>query len=84
MVTFKTLIKADHKLGKDDFVFGRIMGAMAVLCKDDPAMGIESGYSLLRNGDRVIIAKTTIRQYDSFVNVIESWYPGLCVFKYAL
>lgn len=83
MVTFKTMVKADHKLGKDDFVFGRIMGAMAVLCKDDPAMGIESGYRRCNNGDRIIIAETTFQQYKAFTKVIENWYPGLCMFYYA-
>ena len=28
----KTLVKNDHTLGKDVFVLGRIMGAMAVMC----------------------------------------------------
>lgn len=36
----KTLVKADHKLGKDLFVLGRIMGAMVVMCNEDPRDGI--------------------------------------------
>ena len=78
---FKTLVKDDHKLGKDNFVFGRIMGAMAVMCKDDPAMGLESGWGHCDNG-KIIKTETTVEQYGAFASVIENWYTGLCIFDY--
>lgn len=77
----KTLIKSDHKLGKDDFISGRIVGAMAVLCKEDPAKGLEFGMIRCENG-RIIMTETIDDRYDAFINVIENWYPGLCVFDY--
>ena len=77
----KTLVKYDHALGKDDFVLGRVMGAMAAICKDDPAMGIEKGRGRCKDGN-IFVAETTFEKYDTFAQVVESWYPGLCIFGY--
>lgn len=79
--TIKTLVKSNHKLGTDVFVLGRIMGAMAVMCKDDPAKGLEYGQGICGSG-HIFVAKTTDEKYEAFTNVIEEWYPGLCVFDY--
>lgn len=78
----KTLVKHDHTLGKDNYVLGRIVGAMAVLCKEDPAMGLEFGRGRCKNGDNIIVTETTNKKYELFTSVIESWYPGLCIFDY--
>ena len=78
---FKTLVKSDHKLGKDQFVLGRIAGAMAALCKEDPAMGIEFGRTCNDHGN-IIMTETTVEQYEAFTKIIESWYAGLCIFDY--
>ena len=78
---FKTLIKGDHALGKDDFVLGRIMGAMAVMCKEDPARGLEIGRAC-RKDCNIFATETTKEKYEAFANVIENWYPDLCVFGY--
>lgn len=77
----KTLVKGDHTLGKDQFVLGRIMGAMAVMCKEDPAMGLEFGRDRYERGN-VFMTETTDEKYAAFVHVVESWYAGLCVFDY--
>lgn len=77
----KTLVKNDHKLGKDVFVLGRIMGAMAVMCKEDPAKGIEFGRGRCEQGN-IFVTETTTEKYEAFTNVIEEWYPGLCIFNY--
>ena len=51
------------------------------MCKEDPANGLEFGRG---NCDRgiIIVTETTDEKYSQFTNVIESWYPGLCVFDY--
>lgn len=77
----KTLVKRDHKLGKDAYVLGRIVGAMAVMCKNDPANGLEYGRGYCKNGT-IIVAETTDEEYEAFAKVIESWYAGLCIFNY--
>ena len=77
----KTLVKKDHKLGKDMLVLGRILGAMAVICMEDPVNGIEYGRGLCADG-YIIASNTTDEKYERFANVIESWYAGLCVFDY--
>ena len=77
----KTLVKGDRILGNDNFVLGRIMGAMAVMCKDDPAMGLEYGRGYCEDG-HIFVTETTDEKYKAFANVIESWYPGLCIFDY--
>jgi len=78
---FKTLVKGDHALGKDDFVLGRIMGAMAVMCKEDPAMGLEFGRGYCENG-AIFVTETTDEKYEAFTHVIKNWYEGLCIFNY--
>lgn len=77
----KTLVKRDHILGKDNYVLGRIMGAMAVMCKEDPAMGLELGRGYCEKG-AIIVAETTDEKYEAFASVIENWYAGLCIFNY--
>lgn len=77
----KTLVRAEHKLGKDVFVRGRIMGAMAILCKEDPITGIEFGWGRCDDGC-IYLTETTDEKYEAFTKVIEGWYPGLCIFDY--
>lgn len=78
---FKTLVKNDHTLGKNKFVLGRIIGAMSVMCKEDPAHGAEYGHGRIDVG-AVIVTKTTEEKYAAFADLIESWYEGLCTFDY--
>lgn len=77
----KTLVKREHPLGIDKYVLGRIVGAMAVMCKEDPAMGIEFGRGVCDRGS-IIVTETTDEKYKAFAEVIESWYPALCIFDY--
>lgn len=77
----KTLVKSNHALGNDGFVLGRIMGAMAVMCKEDPAEGLEFGHGCCENG-HIFVTETTDEKYEAFAKVIESWYAGLCIFDY--
>lgn len=78
---FKTLVKSEHALGEDMFVLGRIMGAMAVMCKEDPATGVEFGRGYCASGN-IFVTETTDEKYAAFANVVENWYTGLCVFDY--
>ena len=77
----KTLVKNDRALGRNMFVLGRIMGAMAVMCKEDPANGLEFGRGYCEHGN-IFVTETTDEKYAAFANVIENWYSGLCVFDY--
>lgn len=77
----KTLVRNDRALGNDDYVLGRIMGAMAVLCKDDPALGAEYGRGCCEHGN-IFVTKTTDERYAAFAYIVEHWYSGLCVFDY--
>lgn len=77
----KTLVKSDHALSKDNYVLGRIMGAMAVMCNEDPANGLEFGRGKTENGN-IFVTETTNEKYEAFARVIESWYTGLCIFDY--
>lgn len=78
---FKTLVKSEHALGNDKLVLGRIIGAMAVMCKDDPANGLEHGRGVCDRG-HILVVETTCEKYDSFADVIENWYKDLCIFDY--
>lgn len=77
----KTLVRADRKLGKDRFILGRIMGAMAVMCKEDPANGLEFGRGCCDKG-HIFVTETTDEKYKAFTDVVENWYAGLCIFDY--
>ena len=77
----KTLVKYDHALGKNEYVFGRISGVMAVMCKDDPVNGLEFVRERCDIGD-ILTTDTTDEKYEAFTNVIKNWYAGLCIFDY--
>ena len=78
----KTFVNGEHvTYGKNEYVLGRIMGAMAVMCEKDPTKG-EFAIDAFRNGDRILKVKTTDEKYEAFTSLIESWYPGLCIFDY--
>lgn len=77
----KTLVKHDHASGKDVYVLGRIAGAMAAMCKEDPANGLEFGRGRCDIGN-ILVTETTAEKYEAFANVIENWYAGLCIFDY--
>lgn len=76
--TFNTLIKADHKLGRCDYVIGRIDGIMYILCEKES----DERYTIMANdeiGHRLTV-NCTEEQYEEFVKVTEKLYPGLCEF----
>ena len=82
---FKTLVREDHKFGKNDFVLGRISGYMEVICDgrrngiDEP--GVDALWYVREVGHRF----TTLcepEQYEQFANLVEKHYPGLCIFDY--
>ena len=80
MRQIRTLVKADHKLGGNQFVLGRISGAMAAMCKEEPT-SLEFGIGACDQG-AILTTETTDAKYKNFTNAIENWFPGLCVFDY--
>ena len=79
---YYTVVKADHKLGKNDYVFGRIMGISWAMLHSDRE--IEFGTGELEDGSKIIVHECTGKQYDDFVDVIEKQYPDLCIFGYGI
>lgn len=79
---FQTAIDGKHKLGSNDFVLGRIMGIMHIMCDGQ----ISGNFALKRNEELdlwILTTECTRRRYNAFVDRIEEEYPGLCVFDYA-
>ena len=76
---FKTLIKADHKLGGNKYVEGRITGMAYILC--EVYKSIEHGHGKCDKG-LIFPTVCTKEQYERFVNITEQDYPGLCEFYY--
>ena len=78
---FKTVIDNKHKLGGSPYVLGRINGIMFAMCN-----GLDGAVFEIDHDDdidiEILTAECTKRQYDAFSEVIESLYPGLCVFNY--
>ena len=78
---FYTIIKADHKLGNDAYVQGRVSGIMEAVCSKNP--GKEILYGRCKNElGMVSIVKTTTRRYKRFAKIVESEYPKLCLFDF--
>lgn len=78
---FNTLIRADHRLGRDAFIQGKVAGIMKILC-----MKYVSGFGrLLINGKGLMLTtRCTKHQYEEFAAYVEVLYPGLCVFDYEI
>ena len=78
---FYTVIKADHKLGGNEYVMGRVSGIQcAVRCKH-PGKDILYGHGENEIGE-IYPMKTTSRRYKKFARIVEQNYPGLCIFDY--
>lgn len=73
---FSTLIKRNHEFGDELFTVGRITGIGFA------ESGYEIGYTIVEHSKGYIFTKRfTPEEYDSFRNIIEKFYPGLCIFK---
>lgn len=73
---FKTLIKADHKLGDNEYVRGRLSGIALAMCDAKQVYaheGYDKGY--------VYKFRCTKRRYNKFAKFVEKRYPGLCEFN---
>lgn len=75
---FKTLIKGDHNIIRKEYVAGKISGISRVLC--DCESEKEFAMTIHNDGPSIIIVKCTKRRYEKFAKIVESLYPGLCVF----
>lgn len=78
---FETMVKGDHKLGRNEYVAGRISGIECVLCNGGTKKQFPWDYNP-ENGDRRTKTFCTKEEYDNFANMIEYLYPGLCIFNY--
>ena len=74
---FKTLIRKDHKLGDNLYVKGKVSGIQSVLCPRE----IEFDHGTNEEG-YILVAECTPEQYENFMNFVEKFYPGLCIFDY--
>jgi hypothetical protein len=78
---YSTLIKEDHKLGKIDYVIGRIVG-IQYMCGYDQ-IDKEFGIVYIPNVGNIVSATfESAGDYSNFMTIIERLYPGLCTFDY--
>ena len=78
---FKTLIKDNHKFGNNPYVRGRISGMAYVLFGCDK----QCAHIRYENLDGVLFRYNGLpEEYEKFKEVVESCYPGLCIFDYNL
>lgn len=74
---FKTLVKDNHKFGRNAYIRGKISGIQFMVCdinKTYANEGIEGGI--------LYTCECTPEQYEKFTKIIEEHYPGLCIFNY--
>lgn len=72
---FKTLIKREEN---NKYAIGRISGIQAVL---DSTMGKAIRGVLGRREGMMFSVECTKDQYNTFADLVEDMYPGLCVFN---
>lgn len=79
---FATLIPSGHPLSDNNYVFGRISATFRIVCNMDDLVC----YGLLRGDveETCMVVETTEEQYEKAKDIIEAWYPNLCVFDYPL
>lgn len=81
-----TLIKADHKLGKNKYVQGRVTASIDMFAYGIDRKTIRHAnsyvYDRLLHTGSVIVTICTKRQYKKAAKYVEQMYPGLCVFDY--
>lgn len=73
----KTLVKDNHKYGRNAYVRGRISGIQLIVCegyKTHSNRGIEGGI--------LHICECLPEQYERFSEIVDRIYPGLCIFNY--
>lgn len=79
MEKFKTLVKDNHnRYGRNAYVRGKISGIQMMVCESDKVYaneGIEGGV--------LYTCECTPEQYEKFIEIVESIYPGLCIFNYS-
>lgn len=78
--TYLTCVKADHKLGKNEYVLGMINGIGHVLCEEPNEGSLASVQT--SDGSMILMNDCTEEQYQNFAQTIEKLYPGLCIFDY--
>lgn len=76
-----TLIKADHKLGKNKYVQGRVSALLDMFAYCVGGKTIQPANVCCDDGF-IIVTECTKRQYKKAAKFIEQMYPGLCVFDY--
>lgn len=81
---FYTLIKFDHKLGRNEYIQGRIAGYKELLCDGD-RNGIDKPALGMRTNSEVGMLYVTMcepEKYEIFKDLVEKHHPGLCEFDY--
>lgn len=79
---YKTLVKNDHPLGRNNYVLGRISG-IAFMIFDYHTDESILAYGNVDIDEGVLMThEGTHDQYKNFASTIEKNYPELCVFDY--
>lgn len=76
---YKTLVKANQKLGNSEYVRGRISGIEFVICEGV----VDASYATrVDEKGHILTTKCTADQYERFRMLVAEMYPGLCEFDY--
>ena len=76
---FKTLIRKDHKLGGNKYVYGVVNGIRFAICEDGESIPFGNGEI---DEGRIVMTRCTPEVYEQFTKKVEEVYPGLCIFYY--
>ena len=83
---FNTLIKKDHVDGENEYIQGRISGIQEIVC-DGLRNGIDEPCCPtwdVADAGKVIMTICEPEKYETFKNLVDRHYPGLCEFDYSV
>lgn len=81
---FRTLVKKDHKFGKNKYMLGRLVGFQQILCEGSDKEDHKPSYGIGENEEGcILVCKCAPDVYAKFTEVVKREFPeDLCVFNY--
>lgn len=73
---YKTLVESNN-----DYVVGRINGVKLAIC-DYPNKNFDNYMTTNSAGFSILLCECTEEQYNTFANIVDKIYPGMCVFNH--
>lgn len=81
---YVTALNPEHILEDNNYVLGRISATFRIICNMDNLQCYGVWNKESDTPMTCFVTQTTMEKYSEAMNIIEGWYPGLCIFNYSL